>query len=75
MDAKIGGPDREVAMDLTLDGKEAEFLMRLLQRSQADLGREIHHTDHRAFKAALKEDEALTQCLLEKLKAPSVMGI
>ncbi len=62
-------------MDLTLNGKETEFLMRLLQRSQEDLRREIHHTDNRAFKAALKADEALAQQLLERLKVPSVMGI
>ncbi len=62
-------------MEFTLDGKEAAFLMRLLQRSQEDLRREINHTDNRAFKEALKEDEALAQHLLEKLQAPSVMGI
>ncbi|MBK7292494.1 MAG: hypothetical protein IPI84_01520 [Holophagaceae bacterium] len=45
-----------------------------MQRKPGGPGPGDPSTDHQAFKA-LKEDEALTQCLLEKLKAPSVMGI
>ena len=62
-------------MDLYLDAKETELLATLLQRCLDDLHREIHHTDTRAFKAALKDDEAVLQGILEKVKTPSAMGI
>jgi hypothetical protein len=62
-------------MDLYLDAKEMELLMGLLERRLEDLRREIHHTDTRAFKEALKADEVLLTGILGKVKTPSAMGI
>ena len=62
-------------MDLYLNAKEMELLTGLLERRLDDLRREIHHTDSRAFREALKADEALLGGLLEKVKTPSAMGI
>lgn len=62
-------------MDVYLDTKEMDLLMGLLQQRLDDLHREIHHTDSRAFKAALREDEAILQGLQVKLKTPAAMGI
>ena len=64
----VGG---EASMELTLNPKEAEWLVRLLERAQTELGREINHTDRGAFKAALKADEALLQGLLARLQVPA----
>jgi len=62
-------------MDVYLDTKEMDLLMGLLQHRLEDLRREIHHTDSRSFKVALKEDEAILEGLQAKLKAPAAMGI
>jgi len=62
-------------MDLYLDAKEMELLTGLLQRRLDDLRREIHHTDSRAFREALRSDEALIGGLLDKVKTPAAMGI
>lgn len=62
-------------MDINMDAKEMEFLMRVLGRYLEDLHREIHHTDNRAFKSGLKADEALMEGILGKLRAPAAMGI
>ena len=62
-------------MDLYLDNKETELLAGLLERYLEDIRREIHHTDHAAFRAALKSDEVLMRKVLGKLKAPVAMGI
>ena len=62
-------------MDINMDAKEMEFLMRVLGRYLEDLRREIHHTDNRAFKSGLKADEALMEGILGKLRAPAAMGI
>jgi hypothetical protein len=62
-------------MELHLDARETELLLRLLERSLEDIRREIHHTDRAAFKAGLKADQELMQHLLLKLKTPALMGI
>lgn len=62
-------------MDVYFDSKEMDLLMGILDHRLEDLRREIHHTDSRAFRAELKEDEALIRGLLVKLKAPAPMGI
>ncbi|MCX6548073.1 MAG: hypothetical protein WCO20_00690 [Holophagaceae bacterium] len=62
-------------MDLYLDAKESELVQRILVRRLEDLRREIHHTDSRSFRADLKAEESLLHALLDKLKAPAVMGI
>jgi hypothetical protein len=62
-------------MELYLDAKETDLLMRLVNRSLEDIQREINHTDHAAFKARLKADQNLMLGLLAKLKAPAAMGI
>ncbi len=71
----MSGPTREVAMDVNMDAREMELLMRVLDRYLEDLRREIHHTDTRAFKMGLKADEALMESILGKLRAPAAMGI
>lgn len=62
-------------MDLYLNTKEAELVQRVLAHRLEDLRREIHHTDSRSFRADLKAEESLLYALLDKLKAPAVMGI
>jgi hypothetical protein len=62
-------------MDLYLDTRETELLMRLLEHRLEELRREIHHTDRAAFKAGLKADETLLITILGKLRAPAAMGI
>ncbi|GLH67896.1 hypothetical protein [Geothrix edaphica] len=62
-------------MELYLDPKETELLIRLLDRSLEEIQREINHTDHAAFKAGLKVDQTLMHGILAKLKAPAAMGI
>jgi hypothetical protein len=62
-------------MDLYLNSKEVELLMRLLEQHLEDIRREIHHTDRAAFKAVLKSDEALMRDILGRLKTPAAMGI
>ena len=62
-------------MELYLDAKETELLMRILDHSLEEIRREIHHTDHAAFKLTLKADQELMQRIAAKLKAPAAMGI
>jgi hypothetical protein len=62
-------------MDVFLDTKEMDLLMNVLEHRLEDLRREIHHTDSRAFKAELREDETLIKNMLVKLKTPAAMGI
>jgi metal-dependent HD superfamily phosphatase/phosphodiesterase len=62
-------------MECYLETKETELLTRLLERRLEDIRREIHHTDHAAFRATLKSDETLMRKILGKLKAPAAMGI
>jgi metal-dependent HD superfamily phosphatase/phosphodiesterase len=71
----MAGVEQEVAMDLYLDTKETELLAGLLERYLEDIRREIHHTDHASFRAALKSDETLMRKILGKLKAPAAMGM
>ncbi len=58
-------------MQLNLNPQETELLSRLLEAALTDLGREIHHTDRGAFKAALKADEALLEGIVERLRVPT----
>jgi len=62
-------------MDVYLDSKETELLLRMLEHRLEELRREIHHTDSRSFKTGLKADEALMERVLGKLKVPAAMGI
>lgn len=62
-------------MDVYLDTKEMDLLMGILEHRLEDLRREIHHTDTRAFRVQLKEDEAIIRGVLTKLKTPAAMGI
>ena len=62
-------------MDVFFETKEMTVLMGVLEHRIEDLRREIHHTDSRTFKAQLKEDEALLESILTKLKTPAAMGI
>ena len=62
-------------MDLYLDARETELLLRILEHRLEDIRREIHHTDHAHFKAGLKADQEVMQHILTKLKMPAAMGI
>jgi hypothetical protein len=62
-------------MEVHFDTRETDLLMGILEHRLEDLRREIHHTDSRAFKAALKDDEALLEGLQVKLRAPADIGI
>jgi hypothetical protein len=62
-------------MDLYLDGKETDLVQRLLSHRLEELHHEIHHTDRRAFKAELKDEELVLERLLQKVKTPSAIGI
>lgn len=62
-------------MDVFFETKEMDLLMGLLEHRLEDLHREIHHTDSRAFRAKLREDEIVLHGILRKLKVPAAMGI
>jgi hypothetical protein len=54
-------------VDLTED--ECVVLRHLLELKLRDLHHEIHHTDSREFKAALRHEEEMIHRLLERLSA------
>ena len=54
---------------LRLTEPEREKLFRMLTESLKELRVEIHRTDALAFRAALDEDEALLEGLIEKLRS------
>jgi hypothetical protein len=54
-------------MELTLTHQEAELLHDLLDRALMDLRQEIQHTDRKAFKANLKNEEAQLRAILDRL--------
>ena len=54
-------------MELTLTHQEAELLHDLLDRALMDLRQEIQHTDRKAFKANLKNEESQIRAILDRL--------
>lgn len=62
-------------MDLVLDAKETELLRRVLQHTLEELRREIHHTDSRAFRSNLRNEETALHRLLDRLKDQAVVGL
>lgn len=56
---------------LELSNEEQEVLVQVLQRALAALDLEILHTDHREFKAFLKQRREVLQRLVAKLPKPA----
>jgi len=54
---------------LELTSEEAAKLRQLVDGCLADLRGEIRHTDNRAFRQMLKQDEAFLRSLLARLEA------
>ncbi|MGZ4824572.1 MAG: hypothetical protein ACXVZT_08130 [Terriglobales bacterium] len=54
-------------MELPLTVDEQQLIADVLRQYQRELTLEISHTDHREFKARLRERERLLEGLLEKL--------
>ncbi|MFB3915809.1 MAG: hypothetical protein ACE14M_03710 [Terriglobales bacterium] len=55
-------------MELLLTPAEQELLTEILEQRQTTLLKEIRHTDHRKFKAALIEKEKVLEALLVKIR-------
>ena len=58
----------ERVMQIELSSDELDLLRQLLEAKRVDLQHEIHHTDDREFKAALKARRDLLEALLSKLR-------
>jgi hypothetical protein len=58
-------------MELVLNRDEQQLLMELLERRHRELQTEIPHTDHREFKASLRQRENVIESLLGRLRAVS----
>lgn len=56
---------------ITLSDMEKQLLIELLDSQLQELPHEIHHTDDRDYKQALKEKEGVLEELLKKLKTAS----
>ena len=63
----------EVAMTtIELTEDESTRLEKIITGVLSELHSEIHHTDEKAFRAALKDDRAFLERLVQQLKAPTV---
>jgi hypothetical protein len=58
----------EECMELTLTTAERELLLEILEEHHRELFREIAGTDHREFKAVLKNNETLLESVINKLE-------
>ena len=56
----------ETAVTLTLTHEEREILFEILEARHRALLREIQHTDHHDFKAALQKRERVLESLLSR---------
>ena len=55
-------------MELLLTAEEQQFLHEILERRLRELQKEISHTDHREFKAVLRENEKKIESILRRLR-------
>jgi hypothetical protein len=55
-------------MELILTSEEQELLLDILEQRYRELQKEIAHTDHREFKAALRRNERLIELILNHLR-------
>jgi hypothetical protein len=62
-------------MELVLNSDEQQLLMELLERRHRELQTEITHTDHREFKASLRQREKVIESLLGRLRAVSEVEV
>lgn len=62
-------------MELALSPEERFALEETLEASLHRLREQIHHADHREFKASLKREEALLRNVLEKVRDLVPVGV
>jgi hypothetical protein len=55
------------SFQLTLNGDEREYLLRVLDLKRKGDNVELHHTDARAYREQIKQEIALIEGLLSKL--------
>ena len=55
-------------MELVLTAEDRELLSQILERRLRELQKEISHTDHRQFKAMLRENEKRIDSMLGRLR-------
>ena len=55
-------------MELTLNVEERELLLEILEQRHRELQREISHTDHHAFKLALRKNEKALESVVSRLR-------
>lgn len=61
-------------MLVELTDEERHLLRIILEERLHELDHEISRTDHRAFKAGLREREAVLSALLEKVTVPEPLA-
>ena len=55
-------------MELILNTEEQELLLRILEQRHREILKEIWHTHHHEFKAALRKNEKLLESVLDRLR-------
>jgi hypothetical protein len=65
----MGDDTRHSVTDLT--DEERQFLVGLLERRLDGLLHELHHASTRQFREALKNEAAMTERLLERVRVPT----
>lgn len=55
-------------MQMEISSEESDLLAEVISTYMINLRSEIHHTENPAYKKELKEQEALLQCLSDKLQ-------
>jgi hypothetical protein len=62
-------------MELIITAEEQELLANILERRHRELLKEISHTDHHAFKEALRKNQKLLESILGRLRIESVQEL
>ncbi|HUI75220.1 MAG TPA: hypothetical protein VLX32_09760 [Candidatus Acidoferrum sp.] len=62
-------------MELTLTPEEKDLLLSILEQQHQRILKEIWHTHHREFKAALREDEKLIETVLTRLREAPIQQV
>jgi hypothetical protein len=75
MVGRIPAVERKVNMyTVVLSEAEHQLLVDLLTRQRREFLHELHHTDDRPYRQALKEQEGTVEELLKKLTVNSSVG-
>ena len=61
-------------MELILNTEEHQLLLDMLKQRHWELLKEISHTDHHEFRAALRKNERLLESILSHLRGTSVQA-